>query len=132
MRINVLDKTEKLKLGKITELRGNFKAIENEDGVSYECDMFRTKGNETFDELYQAELRAELVQYLSDTNYIAVNYSALDAEEERASFKAEVSNTFGISNALILNARKLIRNALNSSEDLRELGAYLAIAKEDI
>ena len=111
MNISVTDKTEKLKLGKYYELRGNFEEIEREDGeVSYSCDMFRTTDStKTFDELYQEKLRQEAIDYLSDTNYIAINYSDLDTDEEREAFLAEVSDTYGLTNAEIRAKRKELR-----------------------
>ncbi len=114
MTINVTDKTEKLKLGKYYELRGNFETIENEDGeVSYSCNMFRTTDStKKFDELYEAELKQEVIQYLSDTNYIAINYSDLDTDEEREAFLTEVSDTYGITNAEIRAKRKELRASL--------------------
>jgi hypothetical protein len=113
-KINVTDKTERLKLGKYYELRGNFVEQTDEDGeVSYSCNMFRTTDStKTFDELYEEELRQEIIDYLSDTNYIAINYSDLDTDEEREAFLAEISETYGITNAEIRAKRKELRALL--------------------
>jgi hypothetical protein len=108
-KINVTDKTEKLKLGKYYELRGNFEEIESEDGeVSYSCNMFRTTDStKTFGELYEAELKQEAIQYLSNTNYVAINYSnLLKVDEEKAQKYFEgVSYTYGITVKEILKQR---------------------------
>jgi len=109
MTINVIDKTEKIKLGKYYELRGNFKKTVNEDGeIGYSCDMFRTTDStKTFDELYQAELRQKMISYLSSTNYIAINYNnLLKVDEEKAQKYFEgVSDTYGITVEEILKQR---------------------------
>ena len=72
MKINTVDKTEKLALGSIYELRGNFEEIINEDGdVSYSCDMYRTKNSsKTFDELDTKYKKQEALDYLSSTDWI--------------------------------------------------------------
>ena len=77
MKANVADKTERLELGNIIELRGNFTEVEREDGIStgfqYECDFYRTTNkNETFESMYRKE-QVELAQaYLSETDYVEV------------------------------------------------------------
>ena len=109
MKISVTDKTEKLKLGKYYELRGNFETIESEDGeVSYSCNMFRTTDStKTFDELYEAELKQEAIDYLSNTNYVAINYSnLLKVDEEKAQkYYENISDTYNISVEEILKQR---------------------------
>jgi hypothetical protein len=116
-KINVIDKTERLKLGKYYELRGNFEEIENEDGeISYSCNMFRTTDStKTFDELYKAGLKQEAIQYLSDTNYVSNNYNTLlKVDEEKASqYLASVSDTYGITVKEILEKRASYISALN-------------------
>jgi len=101
-KINVTDKTERLKLGKYYELRGNFEEIENEDGeVSYSCNMFRTTDStKTFDYLYG-------IDYLLNTKYVEENYNTLlKVDEEKASqYLASVSDTYGITVQEILEKR---------------------------
>lgn len=109
MTINVTDKTEKLKLGKYYELRGNFETIENEDGeISYSCDMYRTTDStKTFDDLYQAEVRENAITYLSNTNYVSNNYSDLlkvDSDIAGKYFNS-VSDTYGVTVEEILKQR---------------------------
>lgn len=109
MNISVTDKTEKLKLGKYYELRGNFEKIENEDGeISYSCDMFRTTDStKTFDELYQEELRAKKVTYLNDTRYVEENYNTLlSFDSDKATlYLNSISDTFNIPVKDILGKR---------------------------
>ena len=109
MTINVLDKTEKLKLGKYYELRGNFETIENEEGeISYSCDMYRTTdSSKTFDELYQAEVKENAITYLSDTNYVAINYNNLLKVNEEIAEKYfnSVSDTYRVTVEEILKRR---------------------------
>lgn len=71
MKANVADKTERLELGNIIELRGNFTEVEREDGISYECDFYRTTNkNETFESMYRKE-QVELSQkYLDSTDWV--------------------------------------------------------------
>lgn len=72
MKINVIDKTAKIQLGSIYELRGNFVEKTDEDGnISYECDMFRTKDKtKTFDDLYQLEQIEVAKQFITDFDYV--------------------------------------------------------------
>ena len=73
MKANVTDKTERLELGNIIELRGNFTEVEREDGISYECDYYRTTNKSaTFADLYHKE-QVELAQkYLDSTDWVEV------------------------------------------------------------
>lgn len=107
-KINVIDKTEKIKLGKYYELRGNFVEQTDEEGnVSYTCDMFRTTNSaDTFESLYEEYERSEKIAYLEATNYISCNYADCLTDEEKASFLAEVSDTHGITNGEIITKRK--------------------------
>jgi len=109
MTINVKDKTEKLKLGKFYELRGNFETIENEEGeISYSCDMYRTTDStKTFDELYQAEVKENAITYLSNTNYVAINYNNLLKVNEEIAEKYfnSVSDTYNVTVEEILKQR---------------------------
>ena len=76
MKANVADKTERLELGNIIELRGNFVEVQREDGISYECDFYRTTNkNETFESLYRKE-QVELAQkYLDSTDWAIAQLS---------------------------------------------------------
>ena len=68
----VNDTTSKIKITNgLYELRGNFVEKTTEDGVSYECDAYRTKdGNTSFTELNNAEIIATDKAYLSSTDWI--------------------------------------------------------------
>jgi len=71
MKANVNDKTERLILGNIIELRGNFIPIETEDGISYECDYYRTRNkNVTFEQLHHAEMASQAQAYLDATDWV--------------------------------------------------------------
>ena len=101
-KINVIDKTERLQLGKYYELRGNFVEQKDEDGnISYECDMFRTTDStKTFDYLYG-------IDYLSNTKYVEENYNTLlKVDKEKASqYLNSTSGTYGITVKEILEKR---------------------------
>ena len=92
-KINVVDKTERLQLGKYYELRGNFKEIKDEEGnISYECDMFRTTNkNDTFEKLYNAQKVQEAYTYLSSTDWIYAKCleEGLNASEKYPSIVAK-------------------------------------------
>lgn len=71
MRMNVNDKTERLELGSIIELRGNFTEVQREDGISYEADCYRTRNkNATFEQLHSAEMKKQAQAYLDDTDWV--------------------------------------------------------------
>lgn len=71
MKMNVNDKTERLELGNEIELRGNFIEHKTEDGVSYECDYYRTKDKTaTFEQLHQAEMARVAQEYLDATDWV--------------------------------------------------------------
>lgn len=109
MKISTIDKTEKITMGKVYELRGNFKEVVNEDGeVSYSCDMYRTTdSSKTFDDLYQAEVKENAITYLSGTNYVAINYNNLLKVNEEIAEKYfnSVSDTYGVTVEEILKQR---------------------------
>ena len=113
MKINVMDKTERLEFGKIIELRGNFEEEVNEEGdTSYSCDMYRTTNkNDTFESLYLAEQKQENIAYMSATNYISSNYS--DSIDKTA-FLDELSEQFGVLNSVIIAKRRAIHATLNN------------------
>ena len=57
MKQFVTDKTERIEMGKIIELRGNFIERETEDGISYECDYYRTSDKTvTFEQVHKQRL----------------------------------------------------------------------------
>lgn len=72
MKINVVNRTERLELGNIIELRGNFVEKTDEEGnVSYECDMYRTRNkNATFEQLDNQAKIQEAKEYLKDFDYV--------------------------------------------------------------
>ena len=73
MKQNVLNKTERLEMGNIIELRGNFIEIPaTEDGdTSYECDYYRTTNpNATFKQLNEKDLLIQLHQLLDSTDWV--------------------------------------------------------------
>ena len=118
MKINTVDKTEKLKLGKYYELRGNFETIEKEDGeISYSCDMYRTTdSSKTFDELYQAEVKEIAITYLTNTNYVSNNYNDLLKVDSTMAEKYynSVSDTYNITVEEILIQRASYIEYLNN------------------
>ena len=95
MKANVNDKTERLELGNIIELRGNFTEVEREDGISYECDFYRTTDkNATFEELYHKE-QAEIAQKsLDSTDWVEVqlNRYALVYGVDSDKYKAKLES----------------------------------------
>jgi len=60
--------------GNVRELRGNFvpRQRETEEGVvtEYECDYYRTTGNETFEQLFARERVPALKDFLASTDWI--------------------------------------------------------------
>jgi hypothetical protein len=96
-------KATEIKLGNIRELRGNFKEItrETEEGTitEYECDYFRTTGNDTFEQLYARDMIPKLQRFLDDTDYIYskceeenldVNVVYADTIQKRKEARAEI------------------------------------------
>lgn len=76
MRINVTDKTERVELGNIIELRGNFTEVQHEEELSYQCDMYRTTDKtKTFEELHKKHVSDEAQKQLDATDkYVAKCY----------------------------------------------------------
>ena len=71
MRMNVNDKTERLELGNEIELRGNFIETETENGISYECDYYRTKNKTlTFEQIHAQETARLAEQNLLSTDWV--------------------------------------------------------------
>lgn len=71
MHMNVNDKTERLELGNIIELRGNFTEVQREDGISYECDYYRTTDKTiTFEQIHAQEMAKIAQKYLDSTDWV--------------------------------------------------------------
>ena len=70
MKMFVDTQEKEFNFGKVRELRGNFIPHETENGTQYECDYYRTTGNETFEQLYAKEQIPILKKFLYDTDYI--------------------------------------------------------------
>ena len=74
MRMTVDTLETEFVFGNIRELRGNFKPVtrETEEGVvtEYECDYYRTTGNETFEQLDRQYKAKEAQAYLDATDWI--------------------------------------------------------------
>jgi len=58
--------------GNVREVRGNFIEHITENGISYECDYYRTYGSETFEELHKKEMAIKAQQSLDSTDWIEV------------------------------------------------------------
>ena len=85
MRQNVIDKTERLVLSNVIELRGNFVEIPpTEDGdISYECDYYRTTNpTTTFQQLYTKERLTQLHELLDSTDWIYAKCAELKIDAE--------------------------------------------------
>ena len=73
MKQFVTNKTERIEMGKIIELRGNFIEHETEDGVSYECDYYRTSDKTaTFEQVHKQYLADDAQHQLDATDYIEI------------------------------------------------------------
>jgi hypothetical protein len=74
MRMTVDTLETEFVFGNIRELRGNFKPIthETENGLvtEYECDYYRTTGNETFEQLVARDRIPGLKDFLASTDWI--------------------------------------------------------------
>lgn len=105
MRMTVESIEPELRFGNVRELRGNFRAItrETEEGMitEYECDYFRTTGNETFEQLYARDEIPKLKKFLDDTDYIHdkckeegldVNVVYADIVQKRIQTRDEINN----------------------------------------
>lgn len=91
--------------GNIRELRGNFKPVarETEEGTvtEYECDYYRTTGNETFEQLVARDRVPALVAFLASTDWIHmkcaeegldVNVEYPDLVRQRIMAREEINN----------------------------------------
>ena len=56
--------------GNVREVRGNFVEHETENSISYECDYYRTYGNETFEQLHAQAQSQEAQAYLDSTDWV--------------------------------------------------------------
>ena len=73
MKQFVANKTERIEMDKIIELRGNFIEHEMEDGVSYECDCYRTiDKTATFEQVNKQYLADNAQRQLDATDYIEI------------------------------------------------------------
>ena len=73
MKANVADKTERLEIGNLIELRGNFVEVQREDEISYECDYYRTTNKSaTFADLYHKEQVNIAQKSLDSTDWVEV------------------------------------------------------------
>lgn len=71
MKMNVVDKTERIEIGNIVELRGNFKEVVRDEEVGYECDYYRTTDKTaTFEELHKQDVAKQAQKQLDDTDWI--------------------------------------------------------------
>lgn len=105
MRMTVDTIQTEFKFGNIRELRGNFipKQRETEEGLitEYECDYYRTTGNETFEQLYARDKIPKLKEFLTSTDWIHlkcteegldVNIKYHDIVEQRITARAEIND----------------------------------------
>lgn len=105
MRMTVDTMETEIVLGNVRELRGNFvsRQRETEEGVvtDYECDYFRTTGNETFEELFARHRVPGLKDYLRSTDWIHlkcaeegldVNVEYPDIVQKRIQARDEINN----------------------------------------
>ena len=91
MKANVADKTERLELGNIIELRGNFTEVQGEDGVSYECDYYRTTDKTTtFATLYQKEQAETAQRYLDSTDWVVAQLAEYQAMGKELPDRSEI------------------------------------------
>lgn len=73
MKQFVTDKTERIEMGKIIELRGNFIEQETDGDISYECDYYRTTDKTaTFEQVHKQHLANEAQRQLDATDYIEI------------------------------------------------------------
>ena len=70
MKMFVDTKETEFTFGNVREVRGNFIEHETEDGMQYECDYYRTYGNESFDELHKKEMAKQAQAYLNATDWV--------------------------------------------------------------
>ena len=98
MRMTVDTMETEIILGNVRELRGNFvsRQRETEEGTitEYECDYYRTKGNETFEELHQQYIDsvADKVRYerdmkLYETDWTQVTDSPLYQDSDMLAYR---------------------------------------------
>ena len=71
MKMQVIDKTARLELGGLIELRGNFVEVVREEDVGYECDVYRTNDKTmTFDKMHKMVMAEQAQKNLDDTDWI--------------------------------------------------------------
>jgi len=94
MKMTVDTVDTEFRFGNVRELRGNFVEHETDDGVQYECDYYRTYGNETFEELHKKEMVSKAKQSLDSTDWIEVqlNRYALVYGIDSAEYKEKLES----------------------------------------
>ena len=71
MKMNVVDKTARLELGGLIELRGNFVEVVREEEVGYECDAYRTTDKTmTFDKMHKMVMAEQAQKNLDESDWI--------------------------------------------------------------
>jgi len=71
MKMNVIDKTARLELGGLIELRGNFVEVVREEEVGYECDVYRTNDKTmTFDKMHKMVMAEQAQKNLDESDWI--------------------------------------------------------------
>ena len=94
MKMTVDTMDTEFRFGNVRELRGNFVEHETEDGMQYECDYYRTYGNESFDELHKKEMAKQAQKNLNDTDWVEVQLNryalvyGVDSEEYKAKLES--------------------------------------------
>ena len=71
MKMQVIDKTARLELGGLIELRGNFVEVVREEEVGYECDAYRTTDKTmTFDKMHKMVMAEQAQKNLDESDWI--------------------------------------------------------------
>ena len=71
MKMQVIDKTERIEMGSMIELRGNYVEVIREEEVGYECDVYRTTDKTATFERMDAQAKAQEAQrQLDATDWI--------------------------------------------------------------
>ena len=69
MKMQVIDKTERIEMGSMIELRGNFTEIIREDDIGYECDVYRTNDKTmTFDKMHKMVMAEQAQKNLDESD----------------------------------------------------------------
>jgi hypothetical protein len=87
MKMTVDTMDTEFRFGNVREVRGNFIEHITENGISYECDYYRTYGSETFEELHQKAEAEKAQKSLNKTDWVEVQLNryalvyGIDSEE---------------------------------------------------